>query len=89
MSRTETIRQEILTQLYGYRPAARDAERMAQTARREGELPDATPAEFSREAAYLLGKNLVEADPEVIAAGHVRWRITAAGIDHMEAKGLV
>ena len=44
MSRTETIRIEILTQLYGYRPAARDAERMALMARREGELPDATAA---------------------------------------------
>ena len=89
MSRTETIRIEILTQLYGYRPSARDAERLAGTARREGELPDATAAEFEREAAYLVGKKLIECEPEAVAQAHKRWTITAAGIDHLESRGLV
>ena len=89
MSRTETIRFEILTQLYGYRPAARDAERMAAMARREGELTDATASEFSREAVYLAGKGLIEVEPEEISQGHKRWKISAAGVDHMESRGLV
>ena len=89
MSRTETIRMEILTQLYGFRPAARDADRMAAMAKREGELPDATPGEFVRECGYLVGKKLIEADPEELAQNHQRWKITSAGIDHLEKRGLV
>ena len=34
--------------------------RLSGLARGEGELPDATPAEFTREAGYLAGKNLIE-----------------------------
>ena len=92
MSRHETIRQEILTQLYGYRPAARDAERMAKLARQEGELPDATPTEFEREAAYLAGTRnggLIALEPDLLAPGHKRWAITSEGIAHLEARGLV
>jgi len=89
MSRHETIRNEILTQLYGYRPSARDAERMAKFAHREGEVRDATAAEFERECGYLAGKGLIACEPEAIAQAHKRWAITAAGIDHLEARGLV
>lgn len=89
MSRVETIRHEILTQVYGYRPAARDATRMVTTARRDGELPDAGEAEFERECAYLSGKGLIEVEPDPVAAAHKRWRITAAGIEFMESRGLV
>ena len=92
MNRNETIRQEILTQLYGYRPSARDAERMAKLARREGELSDATTAEFEREAAYLAGlkpEGLILLEPDPLAPGHKRWAITSAGIAHLEARGLV
>lgn len=89
MNRNETIRHEILLQLYGHRPGARDAERLAATARREGELPDATPAEFTREAAYLVGRNLIAIQPEDIAQAHKRWSITAAGVDYLESRGLV
>lgn len=87
MSRAETIRCEILNQCYGYRPSARDAERMAKFARGEGELTDATSAEFEREASYLAGKGLIEADRAELAQDHVRWKITSAGIDHMEREG--
>lgn len=89
MNRAEQIRNEILTQCYGYRPQSRDAERMAQMARREGELTDATPGEFEREAAYLADKKFLELDQVEHAQGHKRWRITAAGIDYMESKGLI
>ncbi len=89
MSRTETIRQEILTQLYGYRPSARDAERMNKLARQEGEISDATAADFEREAAYLVGKGLIACEPEAVAQAHKRWAITASGIDHLESRGLV
>ena len=87
--RTEQVRTEILTQCYVYRPGARDAERMARATRKEGELIDATEAEYAIEAAYLQGKGLVEEVPDALAQGHRRWKITAAGIDFLEARGLV
>lgn len=89
MERNETVRQEILTQCYGFRPSARDAERMARLARLEGELTDATAGEFEREAAYLVGRGLLETRPSSIARGHKRYAITSAGVDHLEERGLL
>lgn len=86
-SRLETIRREILDQAYAHRPLARDAERMAKFARADGEIADATAAEFEREASYLAGKGLLEAERDAVAQEHVRWTITAAGIDHVEREG--
>ena len=87
--RREQVRNEILLQCYGYRPGARDAERMATTCRREGELTDAQAGEFDREAAYLEDKGLVELARDGTARDHKRWTITAAGIDYLEEAGLV
>lgn len=86
-SRPETIRDEIMLQSYGFRPAARDSERMATYARTEGELRDGMPEEFERECIYLVGKGLVEPEPNPLAQGHVRYKITAAGVDFMEGQG--
>ena len=87
-SRTEIIRNEILDQCYAYRPSSRDADRMFKVFdRHREELPDATAAEFEREAAYLVGRGLLEVDPADVAKNHMRWKITAAGIDHMESQG--
>jgi hypothetical protein len=88
-SRPEQVRLEVLTQCYGYRPGSRDAEHMASLARRDGEIADAVPAEFETEAAYLAGKGLVEILQEELAKGHKRYKITSAGIDYLEANGLV
>jgi hypothetical protein len=87
MNRSEIVRREILDQCYVHRPIARDAERMAKLCRVEGELADCTAAEFEREASYLAGKNLIEAEREAVAQEHVRWKITAQGIDHVERDG--
>ena len=84
MNRIETIRREMLTQLYGYRPANRDSERMAAMARREGELVDALAAEFDREGEYLQGLGYAQQRPDPVARAHKRWAITSAGIAHME-----
>ncbi len=89
MNRIEQIRTEILTQCYGYRPQSRDAERMSAMARREGEMVDANAAEFEREAAYLVGKGLLEVDLVDYAQSHRRYRITSEGIDFLESKGLI
>lgn len=89
MSRIEQIRNEILTQLYGYRPNARDAQRMVSLAKRDGELADGVPAEFEREAAYLSGLGLIAETEDPVSPGHKRWTITAAGIQHLERNGLV
>jgi len=89
MAHNERIRHEILLQCYGYRPAARDAERMARAARHEGEIPDAVAAEFARECAYLQGKGLIALEPDELARGHKRWAITSAGIDTLEERGLI
>lgn len=86
-SRAEAIRREIMDQCYAHRPMARDAERMALLCRREGEMSDASAAEFEREAAYLQGRGLIEAIAEDLAKSHKRWTITAAGIDHVESEG--
>jgi hypothetical protein len=87
MDRRELIRKEILTQCYGFRPAARDAERMARSARAEGEI-DATAAEFSLEADYLEMKGFIVGVRDAIAQAHKRYKITAAGIDYAEAQVL-
>lgn len=87
--RNETIRESILIQCYAVRPGTRDAEHMARSARREGELLDATPAEFAREAGYLVGRGFLEVKPDELNKGHQRWAITAAGVDFLEAAGLV
>jgi len=88
MNRTEQIRNEILTQCYGYRPQARDAERMARTAKHEGEIIAPRPIEFEREAAYLCGKDLIELVRDETAKAHKRFAITSKGTDHMEEQGL-
>lgn len=87
--RREQIRNEILVQTYGYRPQARDAERLARTARLEGELADATAAEFAIEAAYLADKALLRAARDPTARAHLRYAITAAGIEFAEERGIV
>jgi hypothetical protein len=88
-NRNEIIRNEILDQCYINRPLDRDAERMVKVFYRDCELEmkDATAAEFEREAAYLLGRGLIEGVPADVAKNHMRWKITAAGIDHMESQG--
>jgi len=85
--RSELVRTEILHQCYGFRPGARDAERMARFARKEGELTDALPAEFEIEADYLADKGLIELVRDDIARSHKRWKITSEGIDYMEEQG--
>jgi hypothetical protein len=89
MHRNEIVRESILIQCYGVRPGPRDAEHMARTARREGELVDALPDEFAREADYLVGRGFLEERPDALSKAHKRWAITAAGIDHLEGEGLV
>jgi len=88
MNRSELIRNEILLQTHGFRPNPRDAERMAQFARREGELPDANATEFEIECAYLEGKGMIECVRDPMARGHKRWKITSDGIDYLEEWGL-
>lgn len=88
-TRAETIRREILDQCYAHRPLLRDAERMAKLARAEGEVDNATAGEFEREAAYLEGRGFIETIPEDLSKDHKRFRITAKGIDHVEAEGHV
>lgn len=88
-ARIETIRETILIQCYSVRPGTRDAEHMARYARREGELVDAIPSEFDREAAYLVGRGFLEERPDELNKGHKRWAIAAAGVDYLEAAGLV
>ncbi len=89
MNRNETVRESILIQCYGVRPGTRDAEHMARFARREGELVDAVPAEFAREADYLVGRGFLEERPDDLNKAHKRWAITAAGVDFLEGAGLV
>lgn len=87
-ARAELIRNEVLFQCYGYRPASRDAAHLAAAARRSGEVADALPAEIEREAAYLVGRGLLEEKRDELAQAVKRWAITAAGIDFVEANGL-
>ena len=88
MADAELVRNEILFQCYTVRPGARDATRMARLARHEGDMPDATAGDFDREAAYLVGKGLLEIAREEIARAHIRYRITSAGVDYLEERGL-
>lgn len=83
-SRPERIRHEILTQLAGYRPSALDSGRIRKTAKREG-LFDLTLTEVCQEIDYLLGKRLIESQPDPLGAGHKRYKITSAGVDFVEA----
>ena len=87
--RCEKVRHEILLQCYGYRPQARDAARMARTARMEGEIPDAAAPEFEREAAYLVDKGLLRRVTDEIARGRRRYALTAAGVDYLEEHDLL
>lgn len=89
MDRSEQICIEILTQLFGYRPMARDADALVRMAKVGGEMSDLAPSEVEREAAYLVDKGYIELQPLDISPQHKRWRITAAGIDWLREKGIV
>lgn len=86
--RSSQIRKEILFQCYGNRPLPRDAARMCRLFKNEGEMPDATPQEFTREAAYLVGKNLLEETRDDLDKGHVFYNITSEGVDYVEEHDL-
>ena len=88
MSQRRAIRNEIMLQLYGYRGAAagggRSADRIARACRREGQLPDVTPAEITQECAYLGGKLLLREQRDELARDEVTYIITAEGVDYTE-----
>ena len=88
-SRFEIIRNEILDQCYVHRPIPRDTERMVKVFHHDSdlEMKDASAAEFEREAAYLMGRGLIEAVADDRAKNHMRYRITSAGIDQLESEG--
>jgi len=87
--RRSRIRTEILTQLYGYRPGVRPAERIARLARMDGEFDSLSEREIKAEAEYLIGRGLVEAVPNPLARFETAYRITSAGIDYAEGEGIV
>lgn len=88
MSQRRQIRNEIMLQLYGYRGAAanagRSADRIARSCRREGQLPDVTPAEITQECAYLAGKLLISEHRDELARDEITYTITAEGVDYAE-----
>lgn len=89
MDTKQTIRHEILFQLYGGRPGHRTPDRIARMARNEGEIPNCTPASVSIECEYLVGKGLISMEPDPIAQSIRRYAITSAGIDYLEAQELI
>lgn len=82
----ETIRTEILDQLYTNRPDARNAERMHKVARNAdaGTFRDFTAKDFATEAEYLTEKGLLKKIRNEVAKAEVSYALTAAGIDHVE-----
>ena len=89
INRTESIRLEILTQCYGYRPNSRTAAAIVSLARREGDVRDVIEREVETEIAYLVGKTWLEEEPFELSQGVKRWKITAAGIDYLEKQGWI
>jgi len=89
MHRKESIRLEILTQCYGYRPHSRSAEMIVSLARREGEVKDLIANEVEVESDYCVGKQWLEVESFELSQGVKRWKITAAGVDFLERMGWV
>jgi hypothetical protein len=87
-ARTEEVRYEILNQCYGYRPLARDCEAMVKVTKRDGTIASPTVSEFVVEAEYLVGKKFLDREADELNKARIRYKITAAGIDHVEARGL-
>jgi hypothetical protein len=81
MRTEESIRQEIILQLYASRPLALTAERMSRNARREGD--NYSTEEIAREADFVEGEKLAE---KVAVPGSTTeaWKLTAAGVRHYE-----
>lgn len=81
MSREDSIRKEILFNLYGLRPLALSAERLAKDATKDGY--DFSKTEIARELAFLADNGLLIeiGDPGVTAK---LYRIHAKGVTHYE-----
>ena len=50
-----------------------------------GGFPKTDAAEMEREIEYLVAKGLVSIDRGAISAGVKRYKITASGIEYLEA----
>ncbi len=84
MNRTQEIRHECLTQLYGAGSIAISQAHIRTVARRQGF--DYSPIEIREAMFFLSGQGLCESvrDP---ATGETRHRITSAGMLHFENQG--
>lgn len=76
MSRNQSIRKEILLQLYGVRPLAKSAQFLTKEARKSG--CDYRETEMVAECAFMEGMKLIEKANDPI--GQVRYQITAEGV---------
>ena len=88
MKRNDAIRLEILTHLYATRPYDRPTLRIVNSIRTGDDLRDLLGIEAERELDYLLAQGWVEKVP-VEPGEDKRWKISAAGIDHLEKQGWV
>lgn len=82
----QLTREGILGDLAAVRPSTVPANTLLQGRRYAG-IP-LSEAQLTNELDYLIDKGLVEKTAAALSAGAKRYRITAAGIDHLEAEGL-
>lgn len=82
----QLTREGILCDLAAARPATLPLGTLLQ-GRRVAGIPT-TLEQLQGELGYLADKDLVEETASALSAGAKRYRITAAGIDHLEAEGL-
>lgn len=82
----QLTREGILCDLHAARPATLPGSTLLQGRRYAG-IPLSETA-LANELHYLEGKGLVEPKRAALSAGAVRYTITAAGVDHLEAEGL-
>jgi hypothetical protein len=81
MNRTDSIRKEILLQLYGSRPLALSAERIERDARKQGY--DFSSIEIARELQFQADETLV-VELEIPGVAHKLYRIGSKGVRQFE-----
>lgn len=84
----ELLRQRLLLAAEQASPSALAAEAYLIAARSAG-FASATAEQIGQELAYLADKQLLEQRRSALSAGLLRWGLTAAGREHLEAEGLL